>query len=353
VEVNDMNEIIKANLPNIEGEDKMKITSEFLNNKEYEFLNSNKNLGDNIIYLTLSGSVGYGTNVGHSDVDLRGVTMERKESLYGFQGFEQFEDAETDTVIYGLKKFISLAIRGNPNILELLGTKDEHILHMNKYGQALRDHRDIFLSKRIINTFGNYASAQLRRLQNALARDHYPQDEKEKHILNSINNQMNHFTANYADFGKGSMKLYIDKSNKQGMDTEIFMDIHIDKYPLRDFASIYSEMNNIVREYEKLNHRNRKKDDNKLYKHAMHLIRLLVMGTEILNTHEINTYREREQELLMDIRQGKYTYEQLYELVEECEVKFKEAASGTTLPDQPDEERAEKLLINLYEDYYR
>lgn len=45
----------------------------------------------------------------------------------------------------------------------------------------------MFLSKRIIDTFGNYAAAQLRRLENALARDHYPQNEKEKHIFNTLN----------------------------------------------------------------------------------------------------------------------------------------------------------------------
>jgi uncharacterized protein len=325
---------------------------DLVNKKEYEFLRNNKNLGDNILYLTLSGSVGYGTNVGHSDLDLRGVTMEQKENIYGFQGFEQFEDPQTDTVIYGLKKFVALALKSNPNILELLGTKDEHIIYINQYGQKLREQRQLFLSKRVINTFGNYAAAQLRRLQNALARDHYPQDEKEKHILNTLNNQMYHFSSKYTEFNSGSIKLYTDKSLKAGMETEIFMDIHIDKYPLRDFASIYSEMSNIIREYEKLNHRNRKKDDGKLYKHAMHLIRLLIMGTEILNTHEINTYREKEHDLLMDIRNGRFTYEDLYEIVEECEVKFREASSNTTLPEHPDEEKVEKLLISMYEDYF-
>ena len=206
------------------------------------------------------------------------MAIERKENIYGFQNFEQFEDTETDTVIYGLKKFVSLALKGNPNILELLGTKDEHIIYMNKYGEALRKNKELFLSKRIINTFGNYATAQLRRLQNALARDQYPQEEKEKHILNTLNSQMNHFSSNYTEFPKGSMNLYIDKSNKQDKETEILMDIHIDKYPLRDFASIYSEMSNIVRDYDKLNHRNRKKDDGKLLKHAMHLIRLAYYG---------------------------------------------------------------------------
>lgn len=329
-----------------------RVTKEILNKDEYKFIHSNKNLGDNIIYLTLSGSIGYGTNLDNSDIDLRGITIERKENMYGFQSFEQFEDIETDTVIYGLKKFVSLALKGNPNILELLGTKDEHIIYMNQYGEALRKNRELFLSKRVINTFGNYATAQLRRLQNALARDEYPQAEKEKHILNTINNQMNHFSSNYTEFPKGSIKLYIDKPDKQEIETEILMDINIDKYPLRDFVSIYSEMSNIVRDYDKLNHRNRKKDEGKLLKHAMHLIRLLIMGTEILKTHKINTYREEEHDLLMDIRKGKYSYEELFKLVEIYDFNFKEASVNTTLPKEPDERHVEELLISIYEEYY-
>ena len=76
------------------------ITNDFLSKKEYDFLRLDENLGGNIIYLTLPGSIGYGTNVDHSDIDLRGVTMERKESIYGFENFEQREDTETDTVIF-------------------------------------------------------------------------------------------------------------------------------------------------------------------------------------------------------------------------------------------------------------
>lgn len=325
---------------------------DLLNRKEYGFIHSNENLGDNIIYLTLSGSIGYGTNKDNSDIDLRGVAIERKENIYGFQEFEQFEDTATDTVIFGLKKFVSLALRGNPNILELLGTKDAHIIYISKYGETLRDNRDLFLSKRVINTFGNYATSQLRRLQNALARDNYPQNEKEKHILNTINSQMNHFSTNYTEFSEGSIKLFIDKSKKQDIETEIMMDIQMSKYPLRDFVSIYSEMSNIVKDYDNLNHRNRKKEDSKLFKHAMHLIRLLIMGAEILNTHTINTYRTEEHDLLMDIRNGKYSYDELFNMVESYEIKFREAALNTTLPEHPDEERVQKLLISLYEEYY-
>jgi len=273
-----------------------------LNSSEYEFLRTDPHLGRNILILTTVGSIAYGTNVDTSDIDVRGVTIETKQDIMGLSSFEQFEDRATDTVIYGLKKFIPLCLNNNPNVLEILGTKPEHLLIITKEGQLLRDNVDLFLSKKAIQSFGNYASAQLRRLQNALARDNYPQAEKEQHILNSISGQMEHLKQTYKSFTDNEINLYIDKSDKEEMDTEIFIDISLKHYPLRDLKNIYSDMNNIVKDYSKLNHRNSKKDELHLNKHAMHLIRLLVTGTEILEGKGVNTFREKEREFFLDIR---------------------------------------------------
>ena len=84
----------------------------------------------------------------------------------------------------------------NPNTIELLGLKEEHYLYLNDIGKELINNKKLFLSKRAIQSFGGYASAQLRRLQNALARDSYPQEEKEKHIYNSVKNAINTFNDN-------------------------------------------------------------------------------------------------------------------------------------------------------------
>lgn len=55
---------------------------EILNKDNYKFIHSNENLGDNIIYLTLSGSIGYGTNLDSSDIDLRGITIEKTTECF-------------------------------------------------------------------------------------------------------------------------------------------------------------------------------------------------------------------------------------------------------------------------------
>lgn len=310
--------------------------------QEYNFLRDNTDL-KNVIYLTLSGSYGYGTNIDTSDIDLRGVLVEQPKYLYGLQTFEQFENRETDTVIYGLKKFINLCINANPNSLELLGTDEDCIYYQNESGKLLRENVDIFLTKRVIYSFGNYATAQLRRLSNALCRDHYEEVEKQKHISETLISQMEHFNRTHTSFDDNAIKIYINEQD------ELVFDIDLKGYPLKDFVSIYSGMSNTVKTYGKLNHRNRKKDDKKLYKHAMHLIRLLITGKDILNGKGLITRRTKENELLMNIRNGYYTFDELIEMSEEYMVKFNESAQNSSLPKRVDKEKVDQLMFKIYD----
>ena len=330
----------------------VELKKQFLTAK-YDFIRTHPQLGGNVLFLTAAGSIAYGTNVDHSDIDLRGVTIETEQALFGLAGFEQFEDQNTDTVVFGLKKFIQLCLNSNPNVLELLGTREEHLVVSTEAGRLLRENAALFLSKRAIQSYGNYAIAQLRRLQNALARDSYPQSEKEKHILNSISSQMEHLQRSYHTFTKNQIRLYIDQSDKEYCDKEIFMDITLSHYPLRDFKNIYSQMSNVIKEYDKLNHRNKKKDELHLNKHAMHLIRLLITGTEILEGHGINTYREKDKALLLAIRGGKYRHEEFFDLFSQYEHSFYAAARNTRLPEEPDYQGAEDLMLKIYAAYHR
>lgn len=153
---------------------------------QYDFLRTNEHLKDNIILLTLGGSIAYGTNIDTSDIDIRGCTLNRAEELLGFSTFEQFNNKETDTVVYSFNKLVNLLLNCNPNVIEMLGCKPEHYLYLSKEGQEMLDNKHLFLSQRAANSFGGYAIAQLRRLQNAVARDRVEQAVKEQHILQSL-----------------------------------------------------------------------------------------------------------------------------------------------------------------------
>jgi predicted nucleotidyltransferase len=324
-----------------------------LQSKEYDFLRENEHLGNNIILLTTGGSHAYGTNVETSDLDIRGVAIEREKEILGLSNFEQVDNKTTDTTIYSFRKIINLLLNCNPNVIEMLGTKDEHLFILSEEGKLLRDNVDLFLSKKALNSFGGYATAQLRRLQNALARDNYPQAEKEQHILNSIMVQMNHLQKHYKEFTNEDINLYIDKTDREDYEKEIFMDIQLNHYPLRDFKNIYSEMSNVVKDYGKLNHRNKKKSDEGLNKHAMHLVRLLLMGTEILEGKGINTYRGKDREQLLEIRNGKYQKEdgsfnkEFFDMINDLEKKLKYAADNSPLPNKPNFNKIEELVVEI------
>ena len=120
-------------------------------------------------------------------------------------------DSHTDTTVYAFNKMITLLLNCNPNTMELLGLNQEHYLYLNDFGKELIANTELFLSKRAIQSFGGYADAQLRRLQNALARDSYPQSEKEQHIFNSVKNAMYDFRRRYEKFENGGIHHLIHK----------------------------------------------------------------------------------------------------------------------------------------------
>lgn len=161
-----------------------------MNTELYDFLRADPRLGNRIILLGLGGSYAYGTDNENSDIDFRGITLNLPSDLLGLTEFEQYEDRETDTVIYSFNKIVKLLLECNPNTCEILGLDEEQYLIKTPLGQELIDHASLFLSKRAAKTFGGYAGAQLRRLQNALARDTMPQVEREQHILRSVRNAL-------------------------------------------------------------------------------------------------------------------------------------------------------------------
>ena len=112
-------------------------------------------------------------------------------------------------------------------------------------------------------------------------------------------------------------------------------------------------MHNVVKDYDKLGKRNRKKDDNHLNKHAMHLIRLFMMAIDILERGEIRTRRTAERDLLVKIRTGGFQREdktfspEFYDLLADYETRLERAAKESILPDNPDMERVEAFVESI------
>lgn len=326
---------------------------ELLKTTEYGFLENHPNLGNNIALIGLGGSHAYGTNREDSDVDIRGVATNSSNYILTGRDFEQVVDVPTDTTIYSVDKLFKLLCQCNPNTIELLGLKPDHYLYKNKIGEMILDNKHLFLSKVAIHSFGGYANDQLRRMENKSNAVSTPL-KKEEGIVKSIQNAMYTIASKHALMPDDALSIYVDGDDNNA---DIFMDVTLTHYPLRDYCGVYAELNQIVKEYKKgNNHRNTNAiTHNKLGKHMMHLVRLYLMCFDILEKGEISTYREHDLPLLNGIRNGDYINEdrqptpEFYDLLGDLEKRFNYAKINTSLPDRVDTNKVFDLLseINL------
>lgn len=335
---------------------------EKLNTEEYSFLYTNPHLGDNIILLGLGGSYAYGTNNENSDIDIRGIYLPSREEILcgGFGGIsEQVVNEATDTTIYGLGKIINLLTNVNPNVIELLGLDEDQYLYLAPQGKEILANKKLFLSKKCANSFGGYANAQLYRLTQKSAHS-MSQENLEKHILKTMEFMRTDFTKRYPTMPEDSINLYIDKSEQETMETEIFMDVKLTHYPLRDYCGMWNELKNVTSEYTKIGKRNQKALEHaKIGKHMMHLVRLYLMCFDILEKEQIITHRVADHDMLMEIRNGKYITEnndvrpEFFEMVDEYEKRLQYAIANTSLPDKPDYKRIKDLVMSINEQVLR
>ena len=325
-----------------------------LRTSEYQFLREDERLANRLIFLTLGGSYAYGTNNENSDIDIRGCALNSKSEILLARDFETVTNDATDTVIYSFNKLIALLTSCNPNTIELLGGRPDSYFVLSDVGKELLKNRDMFLSRKCIKSFGGYANAQLWRLNNKANRL-VSQSEQEEHILKTLTHAGETWREQFFEYPDDAVRLYIDKAVNEAYDTEIFMDINLRHYPLRDYKSLWQSMNNIVKEYNKIGSRNSKAiQHDKLAKHMMHLVRLYFMCFDILEKGEINTYRENDREFLLEIRNGKYLddlmqpTEEFFEYLRYLENRLQYDAENTSLPDTPDYDRINefKMCVN-------
>ena len=139
------------------------------------------------ILLALAGSHAHGTARGQSDIDLAGVAIPTRSEVLGlFDVFEQANDTDSlsqftadlseaerlragesklEGTVFGLQKFMRLAATANPNILELMFTRESEFRRLDSLGQQLLSQRNVFVTAKCKDTFGGYAASQLGRIQ--------------------------------------------------------------------------------------------------------------------------------------------------------------------------------------------
>ena len=121
-----------------------------------------------IIYRCQVGSKAYGLATDDSDDDLRGIYLPPARlhwSLYQLPEQLESADDQKDEVYWELEKFLRLALKANPNVLETLWTP--MVLDANEIANELRSIRGEFLSKHLYKTYSGYVLSQFRRMSNA------------------------------------------------------------------------------------------------------------------------------------------------------------------------------------------
>jgi predicted nucleotidyltransferase len=208
-----------------------------------------------IIYRCVVGSRAYGLDTDDSDTDLRGVYLAPAElqwSLFGAP--EQFEDNTNQSCYWELQKFLGMALKANPNILECLYSP--MVEKMTELGTELIAHRKVFLSQMIFQTFNGYAMSQFKKI--------------EQDLRNS-----------------GEIK----------------------------------------------------------WKHAMHLLRLLLTGAGTLREGRVPVRVQTHRERLLAVKRGEVPWTELDAWRKELHHDFERALAETKLPERPDYEAANHFLI--------
>ena len=273
----------------------------------------------NLILRVRAGSRAQGLETPESDEDSRGVCIPEKRHLLGLSHFEQWESPGGDHVVYALAKFARLALAGNPNLLEVLWTEAPDILHCDDSGERLRAGRALFSSRRAGERFLGYAEEQETRLERHrrwIAAPPAGPPAPESFGATMVGGR--------ARFPHADAQRGFDAALKHWNHYETW---RAERNPAR--AGLEQRFG-----YDT--------------KHAMHLLRLLEMGAELVEGGAL-LVRRPDAQWLRGVRAGSLSYEDLRAAVAERKQRLHDALERSALPLEPDADAAEALVIEITE----
>jgi hypothetical protein len=345
------------------------------------------------IIIALTGSRGYGLSTETSDYDYRGIFIATKPYYLGFSQIEQkdkgwaeepgnFTYLTKDTSIYELKKFLELSADNNPNILELLWFKD--YVHITQIGKILKEHKQMFLSKKVKHTYAGYGYAQIKKLESHRrwlleppTRKPEPEDfglERNQPLsvgeINSFLEYLYLLIRDRIQFLEEAQQLYnllTADIDFKGILKQYTLPEETLEYTRQltnsspDFIKLLQksqQYQNAHREYD--NYQQWKKNRNPERavmeakvgydsKFAMQAIRLLRTGIEILETQKLMVDRREtgDAQELLAIKSGEFSYEEVMAIANALYKGLDEAYAKSTLPRSVDREAINQLCIDL------
>lgn len=340
-----------------------------------------------LLFECISGSKAYGLDTINSDTDIKGVFYLPKSQFYGLEYIPQVNNETNDEVYYELGRFVELLIKNNPNMIELLATPANCVLYRHPIMNRL--HIDMFLSKLCKETFAGYALTQIKKARGYKKKIVNPVDEVRKSVLDFCFILQGHQSVpvtewlaqnNYVQeqcglvsitHTKGLYALFYDENNVHKyrgiMSSELANEVSLSSIPKGEEEKAYLFFNlehysSYCKEYKEywewVEKRNEQRyqgnaEHGKGYdaKNMMHTIRLLQVAEEILNTGIIQVKRPNRDELL-PIKVGRYDYEELLAVADTIMAFIDVAYERTTLPEKPDKDAIENILVEMRAELY-
>lgn len=172
-----------------------------------QFTGEQNDLFSHVIFQCVIGSQAYGLADDESDIDRRGIYLPPADlhwSLYGVP--EQIECHETQEVYWELQKFLILALKANPNVLECLYSPI--VEKATPLAQELIDMRSMFLSKLVYQTYNGYVLSQFKKMQADIRNQG---QVKWKHVMHLIRLQMSGISV----LKEGVVSVRVDEHREQ------------------------------------------------------------------------------------------------------------------------------------------
>lgn len=356
------------------------------------------------IFECIIGSQAYGINNESSDIDKSGVFIPSKDYYYGLKRVEQFGYENEDKTIYEIRKIIKLLADNNPNCLDLLFIPERCIIKITPYWEKVIEQSHLFLSKKSRYTFAGYAISQLNRIKTHRAYLLNPPKARPDRIdfglkqnsifetaqLKSIvaiesmfeliaDDERSHFCDQldtiYADqvvplfykylredrrtialdFLQKALQAQLKTLIELGRTTSYIKDEYVEE------AEKELKYTNAIRNWNRYEewkkHRNKKRaplEEKFGYdtKHAAHLVRLIRMGQEVLETGKVNVDRTNiDAEELKAIRAGIWSYDKIEEYTTNMDKEFDILYEKSTLQHAPKLEKIHELTVSIVDKY--
>lgn len=269
-------------------------------------------------------------------------------------------EAESEGRIRSLNKFFAEAAKCNPNVIEALFVREDDIVHITAEGALLRANRELFLNRNAARSFGGYAMSQMKRMElhygyghagrpEVPSREDFGLPERPKirfdqqGAADAFMRRYLHELAPWLEGRKNDEKeaIWVAITNicalilededrrydplkdnwhlieqktayqaaaKLGLDTD-FIDYIKKEKSYGALLKKQKDYDSWVRNRNPARHELESKYGYDC-KHAMHLVRILRMGKQLMQTGSFDVYRPDRQEL-QEIRNGQWEYERV------------------------------------------